>query len=174
MQKLIDAKDAKIEELEAALGYPLSLWWKATGQEKEESASVKPPPPEPPTGTPAPPLPSSLGVLKFSQSPLRLAARAPRRAGRRGRRARFAPFAGVSQRPMWPDSRRQARVARSAPSPRSVFTASRSSSSRGARVVVERLRVSPPQPERDIMTLSRKRRATGMVLLHTLRLFEAP
>ena len=27
MQKLIDAKDAKIEELEAALGDPLSLWW---------------------------------------------------------------------------------------------------------------------------------------------------
>ena len=28
MQKLIDAKDAKIEELEAALGDPLSLWWR--------------------------------------------------------------------------------------------------------------------------------------------------
>ena len=37
MQKLIDAKDAKIEELEAALGDPLSLWWKrVTGQEKLE------------------------------------------------------------------------------------------------------------------------------------------
>ncbi len=50
MQKLIDAKDAKIEELEAALGDPLSLWWKrVTGQEKKNPQPVKPPPPEPPT-----------------------------------------------------------------------------------------------------------------------------
>ena len=50
MQKLIDAKDAKIEELEAALGDPLSLWWKrVTGQEKKNPTQQKPPPPEPPT-----------------------------------------------------------------------------------------------------------------------------
>ena len=50
MQKLIDAKDAKIEELEAALGDPLSLWWKrVTGQEKQNPMQQKPPPPEPPT-----------------------------------------------------------------------------------------------------------------------------
>ena len=50
MQKLIDAKDAKIEELEAALGDPLSLWWKrVTGQEKKNPVQQKPPPPEPPT-----------------------------------------------------------------------------------------------------------------------------
>ena len=49
MQKLIDAKDAKIEELEAALGDPLSLWWKrVTGQEKKNPTQQKPPPPEPP------------------------------------------------------------------------------------------------------------------------------
>ena len=40
MQKLIDAKDAKIEELEAALGDPPSLWWKARhGQEKKNPVS---------------------------------------------------------------------------------------------------------------------------------------
>ena len=40
MQKLIDAKDAKIEELEAALGDPLSLWWKrVTGKKKRTQSN---------------------------------------------------------------------------------------------------------------------------------------
>ena len=51
MQLLIDAKDAKIEELEAALGDPLNLWWKrVTGQEKANPLQTKAPPPKPPTG----------------------------------------------------------------------------------------------------------------------------
>jgi len=50
MQSLIDAKDAKIEELQAALGDPLNLWWKhVTGQEKANPAQAQAPPPKPPT-----------------------------------------------------------------------------------------------------------------------------
>ena len=154
MQKLIDAKDAKIEELEAALGEDLGCrcasMARVTGQEKEESRPVR-----------------SRRRRSRRRSVLRLSCRRAvwlvsrylqregPEAGRRPRGDGSTAVRFADSVPIPPaDARRRARAARSAPCPRASFTASRRSPSL-APFLVERFRIYPAHPERDIMALTK-------------------